>query len=155
MLLYGGGALVAMLVCGRLYHCLGALTLFSCGLVLHSGGIVLLVLVQSPEQVMLLNAAYLLMGIGGGISANTAQTSALTDFHDEQMTRASVIWNINRQLSFSLGAALFTLMFTLMSRHYSAAQSYHQVFIVASVTGLFPLWMIYRHARYKDVVCQR
>jgi len=155
MLLYGGGALVAMLVCGRLYHCLGALTLFSCGLVLHAGGIVLLALVQSPEQVMLLNAAYLLMGIGGGISANTAQTSALTDFHDEQMTRASVIWNINRQLSFSLGAALFTLLFTLMSRHYSAAQSYHQVFVVAAVTGLFPLWMIYRHARHKDVVCQR
>ncbi|QGU88404.1 MFS transporter [Erwinia sorbitola] len=154
MLLYGGGALVAMLLCGRFYHRLGAVTLFSFGLVMHAAGIALLALVHTPEQVMLLNLAYLLMGVGGGVSANTAQTSALADFHDEQMTRASVIWNINRQLSFSLGAALFTLLFTLLSSHFSAVQAYRQVFIIAAVAGLIPLWIIFRLHRYKDSLCQ-
>lgn len=154
MLLYGGGALLAILLCGRMYHRMGAARLFSCGLILHAAGIALLALVHTPEQVMLLNAAYLLMGIGGGISASTAQTSALADFHDEQMTRASVIWNINRQLSFSLGAALFTLLFTVLSRHYSAPHAYHQVFVIGALVGLLPLWMIFRSPRQKDVVCQ-
>jgi len=154
MLLYGGGALVAMLLCGRLYHRLGATILFSTGLVLHATGIALLALVQRPEQLLLLSLAYLLMGMGGGISANTAQTSALSDFDDRQMTRASVIWNINRQLSFSLGAALLTVLFSLLNHFYSAAQSYHQVFIAAAVTGLLPLWMIYRINCQKDTLCR-
>ena len=154
MLFYGGGALVAMLLCGRLYHRLGTAILFSTGLVLHAAGIAMLALVQRPEQILVLSLAYLLMGIGGGISANTAQTSALTDFHDRQMTRASVIWNINRQLSFSLGAALLTVLFSLLNHFYPAAQSYQQVYIIAAVTGLLPLWMISRLTRHKDTLCQ-
>ncbi|WP_205065628.1 MFS transporter [Pantoea coffeiphila] len=151
MLLYGVGALAAMLVAGRIYYRAGAPRLFICGMLLHSGGIALLSLVSDTSSSGILCAAYLLMGIGGGIAANCAQTTALIELNEQQMSGGSTLWNINRQLTFSLGTALFTLLLAVLSRYFPGELAWHLAFIIAAVSGLLPLWLIYQRRFHKEI----
>lgn len=139
MLLYAAGALMAMLACGRFYNSLGAARLFATALVLHSAGMATLCWVGSNSDLPLLITAYLLMGLGGGAGANTAQTTALLDFSGNDTHKASVIWNINRQMAFSLGAALLLMLYNLLLRHLSATDAYHLSLLLAALIGLLPL----------------
>ncbi|MDN5505128.1 MAG: MFS transporter [Comamonas sp.] len=139
MLLYASGALLAMLLCGRIYNRVGARPLFGVSLLLHSLGIACLVAVNSVGDLPTLVLAYALMGLGGGLAANAAQTTALMDFHGADMPQASVIWNINRQMAFSVGAALFLMIFNLLQPHIGALSAYHASFAAAALAGLLPL----------------
>ena len=58
---------------------------------------------------------YLLIGMGGGLSANMAQISSLIDFAGEDLLQGSVLWNINRQVSFSVGTVVLISIYNLMS----------------------------------------
>lgn len=139
MMVYAGGALVSMLVGGRLYNRAGARPLFIASMALHSLGIATLAAVAAVADTALLVAAYGLMGLGGDLGANTAQTSALLDFDSQQTQQASVIWNINRQMAFSVGAAFFLMVFNALATHLDAVRAYHMTFVIASLTGLLPL----------------
>lgn len=139
MLLYASGALLAMLLCGRIYNRVGARPLFAASLLLHSLGIASLMAVNSEGDIPTLVLAYALMGLGGGLAANAAQTTALMDFHGGDMPQASVIWNINRQMAFSIGAALFLMIFNLLQPQLGALSAYHASFAAAALAGLLPL----------------
>lgn len=139
MLLYAAGALLAMLACGRYYHRIGAPRLFAIALVLHSAGIATLCWVNATSDLPLIMLAYLLMGLGGGAGANTAQTTALLDFSGSDTHKASVIWNINRQMAFSLGAALLLMLYNLLLRYLDALAAYHLSLLLAALAGLLPL----------------
>lgn len=139
MLLYASGALLAMLLCGRIYNRVGARPLFVASLLLHSLGIACLIGVNSADDVSRLVLAYALMGLGGGLAANAAQTTALMDFHGDDMSQASVIWNINRQMAFSVGAALFLMIYNLLQPLTGALSAYHASFAAAALAGLLPL----------------
>ena len=139
MMVYAGGALVSMLVGGRLYNRAGARPLFIASMVLHSLGIAALAAVAAPADTWLLVAAYGLMGLGGGLGANTAQTTALLDFDGRQTQQASVIWNLNRQMAFSVGAAFFLMVFNMLATRLDAGRAYHMTFLIASLAGLVPL----------------
>ena len=139
MLVYAGGALLAMLLCGRIYNRVGARPLFMVSLLLHSLGIACLMAVNSAGDLPTLVLAYALMGLGGGLAANAAQTTALMDFHGSELPQASVIWNINRQMAFSVGAALFLMIFNLLQPHTGALAAYHASFAAAALAGLLPL----------------
>ncbi|QXI40338.1 MFS transporter [Pseudomonas xantholysinigenes] len=135
MIIYAAGALIAMLVVGRLYNRVEARRLLLLGLLLHSLGIALLVLVEHAADAPWLIVAYGLMGFGGGMGANTAQTTALLDFSGERTQQASVLWNLNRQMAFSVGATWLLMLFNLWpdTRH-----AYHLTFALAAVLGLLP-----------------
>lgn len=139
MLVYAGGALLAMLLCGRIYNRVGARPLFVVSLLLHSLGIACLMAVSSADDLLTLVLAYALMGLGGGLAANAAQTTALMDFHGSELPQASVVWNINRQMAFSVGAALFLMIYNLLQPHTGALEAYHASFAVAALVGLLPL----------------
>ncbi|AMT90577.1 MULTISPECIES: MFS transporter [Pseudomonas] len=139
MILYAIGAFIAMILCGRVYNRIGARRLFTLGMLLHSAGIATLVLVNAPTDLWLIMIAYSLMGIGGGIGANTAQTTSLMDFTGGDTHKASVIWNINRQMSFSLGAALFLMIFNVLLPTLGTTPAYHATFAIAALVGLLPL----------------
>ena len=111
MIVYACGAFVAMMAGGRLYNRAGMRPLFLASMALHSLGVAALAGVTAATDTWLLVAAYGLMGLGGGMGANTAQTTALLDFDGRQTHQASVIWNINRQMAFSVGAAFFLMIF--------------------------------------------
>ncbi|BBP72637.1 MFS transporter [Pseudomonas sp. Seg1] len=142
MIVYAIGAFIAMTIGGRVYNRVGARRLFILGMLLHSAGIVTLTQVNAPSDLWLIVIAYSLMGIGGGIGANTAQTTSLMDFNGSDTHKASVIWNINRQLSFSLGAALFLMIFNLLLKPFDAPSAYHATFAIAALVGLFPLFLM-------------
>nr|BFD40308.1 MFS transporter [Pseudomonas sp. FFPRI_1] len=144
MLLYAAGALLAMLACGRWYNRAGAARLFAIALVLHSVGIATLCAVDSASDQPLMMLAYLLMGLGGGAGANTAQTTALLDFDGADTHKASVIWNINRQMAFSLGAALLLMLYNLLLGYRGATGAYHLSLLLAAVAGLLPLLTLNR-----------
>lgn len=138
MVLYALGAVISMLTGGRLYLQIGKKRLFIIGITLHSLGIFLLYWVSSSSQLSLLIIAYLLMGMGGGLSANTAQISSLMDFKDKDLLQGSVLWNINRQVAFSVGAVVFISIFSLMTFS-SDLLRYQLTFLIASILGLLSL----------------
>ncbi len=45
------------------------------------------------------------MGLGGSLCSSTAQTWLFLDIPAERMGHASALWNMNRQVSFCVGAA--------------------------------------------------
>ncbi|MBA4004438.1 MAG: MFS transporter, partial [Delftia sp.] len=98
----------------------------------------------------LLAAAYGLMGLGGGLGANTAQTTALLDFDGRQTQQASVIWNLNRQMAFSVGAAFFLMVFNMLATRLDAGRAYHITFLIASLAGLVPLLQLRSLHTLKD-----
>lgn len=53
--------------------------------------------------------------MGGGLSANIAQISSLIDFSGQDLLQGSVLWNINRQVSFSVGTVVLISIYNLMS----------------------------------------
>lgn len=139
MFIYAVGALMAMVAGGRYYPKLGPSILFGLGIVLHNVGIASLFWVASKSDMGLLLGAYALMGIGGGLCANTAQTTALIDFEGEEMAKGSVIWNINRQVSFSIGVALLTMVLGVFGHHLEPVLAYQYTFLVAAMLGLLSL----------------
>ncbi len=138
MILYAAGAVVSMISGGHLYFRIGKKCLFVLGIVLHSLGIFLLYWVSSSAQLSLLVMAYLLMGMGGGLSANIAQISSLMDFKDKNLLQGSVLWNINRQVAFSVGAVVLISIFSLMPSS-DPLSNYQYTFLIASILGLFSL----------------
>ncbi|GAB1439875.1 MDR family MFS transporter [Providencia sp.] len=138
MVLYALGAVISMVMGGRWYLRAGKKRLFVIGVTLHSLGIFILYWVSSSSQLSLLILAYLLMGMGGGLSANTAQISSLIDFKDKDLLQGSVLWNINRQVAFSVGAVILISIFSLMTFS-SELLRYQYTFLIASVLGLFSL----------------
>ncbi|MCY1463871.1 hypothetical protein D9M71_818250 [compost metagenome] len=110
-------------------------------------------MVNDPSDLWVIVIAYSLMGIGGGIGANTAQTTSLMDFEGNDTHKASVIWNINRQMSFSIGAAFFLMVFNLLSKHFDTTQAYHMTFAVAALLGLCPLFQLSQLNTQKGLSC--
>lgn len=143
MLLYAAGAMVAMLISGAVYNRTGAGRLFIISLLLHSGGIALFALTDSHTPLYFIGLIYLLTGTGGGIAANCAQTTALYDFHGAQLNKASVIWNINRQVVFSIGAAVMMTLYQTLNA-VAPGQAFALTFLGGALAGLIPLVFLVR-----------
>ncbi|QNW90228.1 MFS transporter [Acinetobacter seifertii] len=138
MLLYATGALAAMISGGLLYQRLGKKSLLIIGITLHSLGIFLLFCISNPSPISFLVVAYLLMGMGGGLSANIAQISSLIDFSGQDLLQGSVLWNINRQVSFSVGTVVLISIYNLMSGS-SDLVRYQHTFLIAALLCLLSL----------------
>ncbi len=138
MLLYAAGALVAMVNGGLLYQKLGKKYLLIIGIILHSLGIFFLVYISNSNQFSLLIFAYLLMGMGGGLSANIAQISSLIDFTGKDLLQGSVLWNINRQISFSVGTVVLISIYNLMSSSNGIIR-YQHTFLIAALLCIISL----------------
>lgn len=138
MLLYATGALAAMISGGLLYQRLGKKYLLIIGITLHSLGIFLLFCISNTSPISFLVVAYLLMGMGGGLSANIAQISSLIDFSGQDLLQGSVLWNINRQVSFSVGTVVLISIYNLMSGS-SDLLRYQHTFLIAALLCLLSL----------------
>ncbi|MFV5360610.1 MFS transporter [Acinetobacter oleivorans] len=138
MLLYATGALAAMISGGLLYQRLGKKYLLIIGITLHSLGIFLLFCISNTSHLSFLVIAYLLMGMGGGLSANIAQISSLIDFSGQDLLQGSVLWNINRQVSFSVGTVVLISIYNLMSGS-SNLLRYQHTFLIAALICLLSL----------------
>ncbi|EAR57484.1 drug transporter, putative [Photobacterium sp. SKA34] len=149
MILYGIGAFIAIIACGKTYNHIGPKKLFVISLLIHTAGVATLLWVHLGSPIYVIMLAYILMGLGGGLGANCAQTTALMDFDEHQMLKGSVIWNINRQISFCVGDAFFTMLFNLfcMSAHFKSIDAYHLTYLIAVLIGILTLIFIVKRQK--------
>ncbi|MGL5995113.1 MAG: MFS transporter [Pseudomonas proteolytica] len=131
MLPWALASALAIFLSKTLFNRYGPKPLLLAGMGLQCGGILLL---NEPSLIIL---AYALMGLGGSLCSSTAQTLAFLDISAQRMGHASALWNINRQLSFCLGAALLSAVLSI-------ADSFTMTFTTAAALTLLPLLAVLR-----------
>jgi len=131
MLPWALASALAIWLSKKLFNRCGPKPLLLVGMVLQCAGILLL---NEPGLIVL---AYALMGLGGSLCSSTAQTLAFLDIPAERMGHASALWNINRQISFCLGAAALSALL-------SALDSFTITFTMAAALTLLPLFAVLR-----------
>ncbi|TFY93701.1 MFS transporter [Pseudomonas nabeulensis] len=130
MLPWALASALAIFISKKFFNRSGPKPLLLAGMALQCVGILLL----NQELVI---PAYVLMGLGGSLCSSTAQTLAFLDIPADRMGHASALWNINRQLSFCLGAAA-------LSGLLSALDSFAITFTMAAALTLLPLFAVLR-----------
>jgi MFS family permease len=131
MLPWALASALAIFLSKQLFNRCGPKPLLLAGMALQCVGILLL---NAPALII---PAYLLMGLGGSLCSSTAQTLAFVDIPAERMGHASALWNINRQVSFCLGAAALSALL-------SALDSFAITFTMAAALTLLPLFAVLR-----------
>jgi MFS family permease len=131
MLPWALASALAIWLSKKLFNRCGPKPLLLVGMALQCAGILLL---NEPGLIVL---AYALMGLGGSLCSSTAQTLAFLDIPAERMGHASALWNINRQISFCLGAAALSALL-------SALDSFAITFTMAAALTLLPLFAVLR-----------
>ena len=131
MLPWALASAMAIYLSKQLFNRCGPKPLLVAGMALQCGGILLL------NEPTLIIAAYALMGLGGSLCSSTAQTLAFLDIAAERMGHASALWNINRQVSFCVGAAVLSAVL-------SALDSFAITFTMAAALTLLPLFAVLR-----------
>ncbi|MGR3888153.1 MFS transporter [Pseudomonas sp. 1152_12] len=133
MLPWALASALAIFLSKKLFNRCGPKPLLLAGMALQCSGILLL---TKPEPGVII-LAYALMGLGGSLCSSTAQTLAFLDIPAERMGHASALWNINRQVSFCLGAAALSALL-------SALDSFAITFTMAAALTLLPLFAVLR-----------
>ncbi|TVT90588.1 MFS transporter [Pseudomonas sp. RGB] len=131
MLPWALASALAIFLSKKLFNRCGPKPLLLAGMALQCSGILLL---NQPAWAI---AAYALMGLGGSLCSSTAQTLAFLDIPAQRMGHASALWNINRQVSFCLGAAALSALL-------SALDSFAITFTIAAALTLLPLFAVLR-----------
>ncbi|OPB33669.1 MFS transporter [Pseudomonas fluorescens] len=131
MLPWALASAVAIYLSKKLFNRCGPKPLLLAGMALQCGGILLL------NEPALIIAAYVLMGLGGSLCSSTAQTLAFLDIAAERMGHASALWNMNRQVSFCVGAAVLSAIL-------STLDSFAITFTMAAALTLLPLFAVLR-----------
>ncbi|ATN08648.1 MFS transporter [Pseudomonas sp. FDAARGOS_380] len=131
MLPWALASAVAIYLSKQLFNRCGPKPLLLAGMALQCAGILLL------NEPALIIAAYVLMGLGGSLCSSTAQTLAFLDIAAERMGHASALWNMNRQVSFCVGAAVLSAIL-------SALDSFAITFTMAATLTLLPLFAVLR-----------
>ena len=131
MLPWALASAVAIYLSKKLFNRCGPKPLLLAGMALQCAGILLL------NEPALIIAAYVLMGLGGSLCSSTAQTLAFLDIPAERMGHASALWNMNRQVSFCVGAAVLSAMLSVLD-------SFAITFTMAAALTLLPLFAVLR-----------
>ncbi|WP_339482298.1 MFS transporter [Pseudomonas sivasensis] len=131
MLPWAMASALAIFLGKKLFNRCGPKPSLMAGMALQCSGILVL------NEPALIIPAYALMGLGGSLCSSTAQTLAFLDIPAERMGNASALWNINRQISFCLGAAALSALL-------SALDSYALTFTIAAALTLLPLFAVLR-----------
>ncbi|CGD25253.1 major facilitator family transporter protein [Salmonella enterica subsp. enterica serovar Typhi] len=126
-------------ITGRYFNRLGPRPLIIVGCLLQAAGILLLTNVTPATSHRVLMMIFALMGAGGSLCSSTAQSGAFLTIARRDMPDASALWNLNRQLSFFLGATLLTLLLNALQRVMSLEVAYRWTFIAAAGITLLPL----------------
>ena len=141
MLPWAMGSALAIIAGKRAFQHCGPKPILILGALLQSFGIGLLILIDQPHSALPI-LAYGLMGLGGSLCSSCAQTLAFLDIRAERMNHASALWNINRQLSFGLGAALLSALLDALGAQ--SPHAFERIFQIAALLTLIPLLAVWR-----------
>lgn len=120
----------------------GPRVLLSAGMACQALGIGLLLEVQ-PAQPLLPVLAFALMGLGGSLCSSTAQTLAFQGLAQHELMPGSALWNLNRQLSFCLAAALLACVLGALGTALPG-HAFSITLLLASGMTLLPLPLLWR-----------
>mgnify|MGYP000846214494 FL=1 len=144
MLPWSLASFVAIASTGRYFNRLGPRPLIILGSLLQATGMALLVPVGPESPLALPVLAFTLMGAGGSLCSSTAQSSAFLTIPHDAMPDASALWNLNRQLSFFLGALVLAALLSLAQHYLPPITAWHSTFLFAAGVTLLPLLTIIR-----------
>ncbi|TDN58524.1 MFS transporter [Scandinavium goeteborgense] len=144
MLPWSIASFVAISFTGKYFNHLGPRPLIIVGCLLQSMGIICLTVVTPATPHGLLVIIFALMGAGGSLCSSTAQSSAFINISRHTMPDASALWNINRQLSFLIGATLLAGLLSALQSLLSSADAWRWTFFVAAGISLLPLFSALR-----------
>jgi MFS family permease len=144
MLPWSLASCVAIAATGRYFNRIGPRPLIITGCLLQAVGIVLLMSVDPTSAITLPVGAFLLMGSGGSLCSSTAQSSAFLSIAHDDMPDASALWNLNRQLSFFIGALLLAEILSVSQRVMPTIAAWHWTFALAAGITLIPLLFVFR-----------
>ena len=141
MLPWAMGSALAIIAGKRAFQYCGPKPVLILGALLQSLGIALLILIDQPQGALSI-LAYGLMGLGGSLCSSCAQTLAFLDMPAARMNHASALWNINRQLSFGLGAAVLSALLDALGPQ--SPHAFERIFQIAALLTLIPLLAVWR-----------
>ncbi|MDH6233002.1 EmrB/QacA subfamily drug resistance transporter [Mesorhizobium soli] len=146
MIPWAGASFIAIMLTRRLFASRGPRPLFLGGMAVTCAGVLLL---ATPFAGLLSVrvASFVAMGFGASLCTSTAQTAAFTSVRTERIAEASALWNINRQLSFSLGASVLGGLlgfFLAMGGNSGDAPAYQYCFVIAAILIIVPLPIVLR-----------
>ncbi|MCW6026950.1 MFS transporter [Stenotrophomonas sp. SRS1] len=121
---------------------IGARPLLSVGMGCQAVGIVLLIGVQTG-QLWLPAVAFALMGLGGSLCSSSAQTLAFQGLADAELLPGSALWNLNRQLSFCMAAALLACVLAVLSS-VLPTHAFPLTLMLATAMSLLPMLLLWR-----------
>ncbi|MNK59692.1 putative transport protein HsrA [compost metagenome] len=121
---------------------IGARPLLSAGMLCQATGIALLIGVQAGQP-WLPVLAFALMGLGGSLCSSSAQTLAFQGMADDELLPGSALWNLNRQLSFCLAAALLACVLAVLSS-LTPDRAFTLTLLLAAGMSLLPLLLLWR-----------
>ncbi|HIE5390392.1 TPA: MFS transporter [Enterobacter cancerogenus] len=143
MLPWSLASFVAITATGRYFNRTGPRPLIALGCLLQAAGILLLMNVGPETARALAVLAFTLMGIGGSLCSSTAQSSAFLTIPHAEMPDASALWNLNRQLSFFMGALLLAELLSLAQGYLPPSSAWRWTFVFAAGVTLLPLLRVF------------
>ncbi|MEB3754229.1 MFS transporter [Acinetobacter sp. MD2(2019)] len=153
MLPWSLASFLAIRLTSKKFNILGPRPLLITGCIIHAFGIGLLALTSHTTTISIFLLAFALMGFGGSLCSSTAQSAAFLQVKNDEMTDASVLWNINRQLSFCFGITIISLLFNLISKtNLSIEHVYHLCFLLAACSAIVPILFCFRIANQEIIL---
>lgn len=136
MLPWSLGALAAISLVRSRFRQWGPRPFLCAGILLQSLALLGLAIPElaQPRAVQVL--IFLLLGLGSSLCSSSAQSLAFVAIAPERMGAASALWNLNRQLSFGLGAAVLGALLNALP---PLPTAYTQVFVLAAALTLLAL----------------
>ncbi|MFK3913032.1 MFS transporter [Enterobacter cancerogenus] len=144
MLPWSLASFVAITATGRYFNRTGPRPLIVLGCLSQAIGMGLLIGIGPDTPFTLPVLAFTLMGAGGSLCSSTAQSSAFLTIPHDAMPDASALWNLNRQLSFFLGALVLAALLSLAQRYLPPLTAWHGIFLFAAGVTLLPLLAVIR-----------
>lgn len=144
MLPWSLASFVAITATGRYFNHTGPQPLIVLGCLFQAIGMGLLIGIGPDTPFTLPVLAFTLMGAGGSLCSSTAQSSAFLTIPHDAMPDASALWNLNRQLSFFLGALVLAALLSLAQRYLPPLTAWHGIFLFAAGVTLLPLLAVIR-----------
>ncbi|MBB5371428.1 MULTISPECIES: MFS transporter [unclassified Janthinobacterium] len=152
MLPWAIASFAAISLTGKSYRRVGPQPLFIAGALLQAAGMLMLLRVDAASQIAWLSGAYAVMGFGGALCSSTAQSTAFLRIPDGQLSQASAVWNINRQIGFCLGVAVLGVLLNFLLALHGigsledprASTVFHWCFALAAASCLLPLVLCLR-----------
>lgn len=98
-------------------------------------------------------ASVYLLGFGGSLCSSTAQISAFIYVDDKELADASVLWNINLQLSFCFGVMFISLLLNVLLNIFDIAQTnaHHSCFVLVVLSAFIPIILCLRIANRRVI----